>query len=298
MHSRFSSQFTLDQWNELYDSMKDKTFDEMEEFFIENLVWGGNFQDAIEFISKTDKTILTSYNESDDIDEIYKSDCSYDHYSFNPKWRGGCKKYKPIIDYPSMSEQEYYDILEPRFIGDYSSDSDVKWARDMLVSTYPMKIRDDVMNNQNYERALMRIRLKILNRDKNVLKRLLRSAYPSQYDNFLFLTLPDGKEIPIDWESSMIVQMLWDNEIPTSGVITIDGMNNIIIGNTDEISDDIYTKLSMFNKKSKQHLKLEKNDEFVTIMYNPRDTRKIYKDLGLSYIPKEKTIMGLLPDIV
>jgi len=263
-------------------------------FLLKILYGGGNFQDAIEFITKTDKEISTSYGESDDIDEKYESDCSYDHYSFNPKWRGGCKKYKPIIDYPPLSEQEYYEILKLRFIGDYFHDSDIKWARDMLVSTYPMKIRD---SNENYERALIRIRLEILNRDKDVLKRLLRSAYPSQYDNFLFLTMPDGKEIPIDWESSMIVQMLWDNKIPTSGVITIDGMNNIIIGNTDEISDDTYTKLLKFVKKSK-HLKLEKDDDFVTIMYNPRNTRKIYKDLGLSYIPKEKTFMGLLPDIV
>ena len=107
MESRFSSQFTLDQWNELYASMEGKTFDGMEEFFIENLVWGGNFQDAIEFITKTDKEISTSYGESDDIDEKYESDCSYDHYSFNPKWRGGCKKYKPIIDYPPLSEQDF-----------------------------------------------------------------------------------------------------------------------------------------------------------------------------------------------
>lgn len=307
MESRFSSQFTREQWNEIYNSLKNKNPDPMQEFFIENLVWGGNYNDALEFISKIGTNINTSYGETDDIDINYKMDCNFDHYSFNPKWRGGCKKYKPIIEY---SVHEYYDILKPRFIGDYRNDSDLRWARDMLVSTYPMNIYDDVMNDRNYEKALMKIRLEILNNEKDLLKRLLRSAYPSQYDYFLFLTIPKfvaegmdsqidftGKEIPIDWESSRIVELLWKNKIPTSGVITIDGINNIIVGNTDEISQKINKKLSSFAKKSK-YLKIDKDEDFVSLTYNHKDTQKIYKDLKLVYTPKNKAFMGLIPEIV
>ena len=145
-----------------------------------------------------------------------------------------------------------------------------------------------------------------------VRKRLKKSFYGRQANDFFFLRMPDklknhknytDKEIPVDWLLAPIVEYFWSEGIMTWNLDQ--GYRNYARGDKlekGEIDDNIdaiirfpYTKKALKiieNLKVKYEILTSESIKLISISFNQKKLPKIYKKLGIEIPDINKAFTG------
>jgi len=261
LHTKFNKHFTKKEWNNLDNKYNSLCFTIEHLFYVDNLIKGGHFYAAMDFMNDMSTSFEVGGFEYDDME---------------------LQKYKDkSVEWIRKDLRKRYKLNYLGRIGHYPHknlyNANPNYA--IVIKEFNNKLRLKEMKNYN----LYKLR-----------KRLLLSVYPDQNTDFFFLTLPknfknSGQEVPVDWMLKDLVLYLWKHNIFTGG------------WGEKEATDTYFITCNRFNQKDYKSNKIKDlkyhnhikdlfkhipeitidNDLLSSINFHKKDLNIICKKLGL-----------------